>query len=67
MTRIEAYKHMLEGKHVTHPIMPNYLWGLTHERKIVVDGSVSGWNGLFFIMSSLSDGWSLHEGTSKER
>ena len=62
MTRLEAYRYMLEGKKVTHPLLSDSKWSVDSERVVRVDGSLDNdWNCIFFSVQYLSTGWSLYE------
>ena len=61
MTRIEAYKLMLEGKRVEHHRLPGAVWSLGPDRKVRTNGIISDWNQEFLNMVFLQDGWKLHE------
>lgn len=61
MTRVEAYRLMLEGKQVTHPMLPDSLWSLDLARKVRVNGSNLDWSMEFFQMDYLENQWKLYD------
>lgn len=63
MTRLEAYKLMLEGKQVTHPMLTKTVWSIDTERKVRVDGSNLDWSLEFFRMEYLENQWELYDQT----
>lgn len=61
MTRLEAYRHMLEGKQFTHPLLPDSVWWLDENRQIRVNGSNLDWSLEFFQMNYLENKWELYD------
>lgn len=61
MTRLEAYRLMLEGKQVTHPMLTKSVWSLDLERRVRVNGSTLDWSLEFFQMDYLDDQWSMYD------
>lgn len=61
MTRVEAYRLMLEGKQVTHPMLPDSLWSLDLARKVRVNGSNLDWSIEFFQMDYLENQWEMYD------
>lgn len=61
MTRLDAYKCMLEGKQVTHPMLPDSLWSLDLARKVRVNGSNLDWSIEFFQMDYLENQWEMYD------
>lgn len=61
MTRVEAYRYMLEGKQVTHKRLPGSVWSLGPDRKVRTNNTSSDWSQEFFNMVFLQDGWSLYD------
>lgn len=67
MTRIEAYRYMLEGGIIVHPFMGDRPICLAKDRHIREDYTGFGVNNAFMYDVHLADGWEPYEGTSKER
>lgn len=63
MTRLEAYRHMLEGGQVIHPMLSDSLWSLDPNREIRVNGSNLDWSQEFFSMDYLSNQWGVYDKT----
>lgn len=61
MTRLEAYRHMLEGKQVIHPMLDKSVWSLDPERKVRVNGSTLDWSLEFFQMDYLDSQWEMYD------
>jgi hypothetical protein len=61
MTRIEAYRYMLEGKHVTHPMLSKSVWSLDPYRNVRVNGSTLDWSIEFFQMDYLENQWEIYD------
>ena len=52
---------MLEGKQVTHPMLPDSLWSLDLARKVRVNGSNLDWSIEFFQMDYLENQWEMYD------
>lgn len=61
MTRVEAYKLMLEGKQVIHPKFPDSAWAMGSDRIVRANDTTLDWSEVFFLLDTLHDGWSLHD------
>lgn len=61
MTRLAAYRLMLEGKQVTHPMLPETVWSIDTERKVRVNGSNLDWGLEFFRMEYLENQWEMYD------
>lgn len=61
MTRIEAYRHMLEGNTLHHHLLPGGIWRVDLDRCIRVNNSSSDWSTEFFSVDYLEDGWELYD------
>ena len=61
MTRVEAYKLMLEGKQVIHPKFPYSVWAIGSDRIVRANDTGLDWSEVFFLLDALHDGWSLYE------
>lgn len=61
MTRLEAYKLMLEGEQVTHPMLSEFTWNLDSDRQVRVSGSNLDWSMEFFQMDYLENQWELYD------
>lgn len=61
MTRVEAYRLMLESKQVIHKGLPGSIWSLGPDREIRTNSTSSDWSQEFFNVPFLCDGWELHD------
>lgn len=61
MTRVEAYKCMLEGKQIEHHMLPGAIWRLDADRIVRTNTTSSDWGREFFSMVCLADGWKIYD------
>lgn len=65
MSRIEAYKHMLEGKRITHRKVPDdIVWSVDLAREVMTNKANSVWSPLFFTLCLFENGWEIYDSTS---
>ena len=61
MTRVEAYRLMLEGKQVIHPKFPDSVWAMGSDRIVRANDTRLDWSEAFFLIDTLHDGWKLYD------